>query len=159
MAEYALLTGAIVLLILGVLGCILPIIPGPPLAYGGLILLHITEFAQYSRRLLIILGVITVIVTILDYLVPIWGTRKFGGTKWGVRGATIGLIIGLFFGPIGIILGPFLGALVGELMNKSEFKFALKSALGSFLGFLLGVGLKLAVSFTILFYFIRGFFI
>jgi uncharacterized protein len=97
-------------------------------------------------------------VTILDYIVPIWGTRKFGGSKYGVRGATVGLVIGLFLGPAGIIFGPFAGAFVGELIFKDDVKYALKAGIGSLLGFLMGVGFKLAASFVITFYFIRGFF-
>lgn len=107
---------------------------------------------------MLILGAIAVIVTVLDYFVPVWGTKKFGGSKYGVRGATIGLIVGIFFGPPGIIIGPFLGAFIGEMIFKDDFKYALKAGFGSLLGFLTGIGLKLAASFTITFYFIKGFF-
>ncbi len=120
--------------------------------------LHFTSFADFSKNLLIILAVAAGIVTILDYFVPIWGTKKFGGSKYGTRGAAIGLIIGLFFGPLGIILGPFLGAFIGEMIFRDDFKYALKAGFGSLLGFLTGVGLKLATSLTITFYFIKAFF-
>jgi len=156
--DYILLTLAILLIIIGIIGCLVPVLPGPPISYGGIIILHFTEFAQFSDRLLIILAGIALIVTILDYIVPIWGTRKFGGSKYGARGATVGLIIGLFFGPPGIILGPFIGAVIGEMMFKDDLKYALKAGFGSLLGFLTGIGLKLAASFTITFYFIKGFF-
>ncbi len=156
--DYILLTLAILLIIIGIIGCLVPVLPGPPISYGGIIVLHFTEFAQFSDRLLIILAGIALIVTILDYIVPIWGTRKFGGSKYGARGATVGLIIGLFFGPPGIILGPFIGAVIGEMMFKDDLKYALKAGFGSLLGFLTGIGLKLAASFTITFYFIKGFF-
>ena len=136
----------------------IPVIPGPPLSYAGILVLHITPFAEFSKNLLIILAIVAGIVTVLDYFVPIWGTKKFGGSKYGVRGATIGLIIGLFFGPLGIILGPFLGAFIGEMIKKDDYKYAIKAGFGSLLGFITGVGLKLAASFTITFYFIRGFF-
>ena len=108
MVDYLLLAGAIILLVIGIIGCLVPILPGPPLSYAGLILLHISRFASFSTEKLIILAAITVIVTVLDYIVPIWGTRKFGGSKYGMRGATVGLIIGLFLGPPGIVLGPFI---------------------------------------------------
>ena len=98
---------------------------------------------------------VAVVVTILDYIVPVWGTKKFGGTKYGTRGATVGLIIGLFLGPPGIILGPFIGAVVGELIFKDDMKYALKAGFGSLLGFLTGIGLKLAASFVITFYFVK----
>lgn len=156
--EYLLLSLAIVLIIIGIIGCLVPVLPGPPLSYGGLILLHFSRFAEFSNRLLIILAIVAGIVTILDYFVPIWGTKKFGGSKYGIRGATVGLILGLFFGPFGIILGPFLGAVIGEMIFKDDFKYALKAGFGSLLGFLTGVGLKLAASFTITFYFIKGLF-
>jgi uncharacterized protein YqgC (DUF456 family) len=158
MADYLLLTGAIILMILGIIGCLLPVLPGPPLSFVGILLLHFSRFAEFSRERLIILAIIAVVVTILDYIVPIWGTRRFGGSKYGVRGATVGLIIGLFLGPAGIIVGPFLGAFVGELIYKDDVNYALKAGFGSLLGFLTGVGLKLAASFIITFYFFRGLF-
>lgn len=156
--EYLLLSLAILLILVGIVGCLLPVLPGPPLSYAGILILHFTSFADFSKNLLIILAVAAGIVTILDYFVPIWGTKKFGGSKYGTRGATIGLIIGLFFGPPGIILGPFLGAFIGEMIFKDDFKYALKAGFGSLLGFLTGVGLKLATSLTITFYFIKAFF-
>lgn len=158
MADYLLLAGGIVLILLGIIGCLVPVLPGPPLSYAGLLLLHVSRFAEFSKSVLLILAIVAIVVTILDYIVPIWGTRRFGGSKYGVRGATVGLIIGLFLGPAGIILGPFIGAFVGELIFKDDVKYALKAGFGSLLGFLAGVGLKLAASFVITFYFIKGFF-
>jgi uncharacterized protein len=158
MADYLLLAGAISLLLFGIIGCLVPVLPGPPLSYAGLILLHLSRFASFSSEKLIILAVVAIVVTVMDYIVPIWGTRKFGGSKYGMRGATVGLIIGLFLGPPGIIMGPFIGAFVGELIYKDDISYALKAGFGSLLGFLTGVGLKLAASFIITFYFIKGFF-
>jgi uncharacterized protein YqgC (DUF456 family) len=158
MADYLLLAGSIALIIVGIIGCLVPVLPGPPLSYAGLLLLHASRFAEFSKNVLLILAIVAIIVTILDYIVPIWGTRKFGGSKYGARGATVGLIIGLFLGPAGIIFGPFLGAFAGELIFKDDVKYALKAGFGSLLGFLAGVGLKLAASFAITFYFIKGFF-
>jgi len=146
---------AIILLLLGIIGCLAPVLPGPPLSYLGLFLLHLTKFADFSNTLLITLAAIVVVVSILDYVVPVWGTKKFGGSKYGTRGATVGLIIGLFLGPPGIIIGPFIGAFVGELIFKDDMKYAIKAGFGSLLGFLTGVGLKLATSFVITFYFVR----
>jgi uncharacterized protein YqgC (DUF456 family) len=154
--DYLLLTVAIVMMILGIAGCLLPVLPGPPLSYLGLVILHFTRFAEISKNLFIVLGVIAVVVTVIDYVVPIWGTRRFGGSKYGMRGATVGLIIGLFLGPPGIIIGPFIGAVVGELIFKDDIRYALKAGFGSLLGFLTGVGLKLAASLLITFYFIRA---
>ena len=154
--DYLLLALAIVLMILGIAGCLLPILPGPPLTYLGLVVLHFTQFADISRNLFIILGIVAVVVTVIDYVVPIWGTKQFGGSKYGMRGATVGLIIGLFLGPLGIIIGPFIGAVVGELIFKDDVKYALKAGFGSLLGFLTGVGLKLAAALLMTFYFIKA---
>lgn len=154
--DYVLLALAIALMIIGIAGCLLPVLPGPPLSFLGIVLLHLTRFADISKNLFIILGAVAIIVTIIDYVVPIWGTRHFGGSKYGMRGATVGLIIGLFLGPPGIIIGPFLGAVVGELIFKDDLKYAVKAGFGSLLGFLTGVGLKLAASFLMTFYFVKA---
>ena len=155
MADYFLLIAGIILMIFGLIGCLVPVLPGPPLSYAGILLLHFTRFANFSKGTLIVLAAVTVIVTVLDYIVPIWGTRKFGGSKYGTRGATVGLIIGFFLGPAGIILGPLIGAIVGELIFRDDLKYALKAGLGSLIGFLTGIGLKLAASFVMTFYFIK----
>ncbi|HPD64786.1 MAG TPA: DUF456 domain-containing protein [Bacteroidia bacterium] len=147
--------GAIVLAV-GIAGCILPVLPGPWLSYISLILLQFTSSHPYSVRFLIIAGVMVAIVTVLDYLVPVWGTKKFGGSKAGVRGSTIGLFAGLFLGPFGIILCPFLGAVAGELIAGKNSKEALRSGFGSFVGFLAGVVMKLGVSAFIAFHFIKA---
>jgi uncharacterized protein len=153
--DYVLLGLAIVMMIVGIAGCLLPVLPGPPLTYLGLVVLHFTKFGPVSTNLFIILGVVAIVVTVIDYIVPIWGTRQFGGSKYGMRGATVGLVIGLFLGPFGIIAGPFIGAVVGELLFKDDIKYALKAGFGSLLGFLTGVGLKLAASLLMTFYFVK----
>jgi uncharacterized protein len=155
MPDYLLLISGILLMILGIIGCLVPVLPGPPFSFVGILLLHLSRFGQFSSTTLIVLGTIAVVVTILDYIVPIWGTRKFGGTKYGTRGATIGLIIGLFFGPAGIIFGPLIGAFVGEMIFKDDVRYAVRAGFGSLLGFLMGIGLKLAASFIMTFYFFR----
>jgi uncharacterized protein YqgC (DUF456 family) len=154
--HYFLLALAIVLMIAGIAGCLLPVLPGPPLSYLGLVVLHFTRFADVSKNLFIILAIVAIVVTVIDYVVPIWGTRRFGGSKYGMRGATVGLIIGLFLGPPGIIIGPFIGAVVGELIFKDDIKYALRAGFGSLLGFLTGIGLKLAASLLITFYFVKA---
>ncbi len=155
MIDYILLTVGIVFIVVGIVGCLVPVLPGPPISYVGLLSLHFSKFATFSHSLLITLAVVTIIVTIIDYIVPIWGTKKFGGSKYGTRGATIGLIVGLFFGPLGIILGPFVGAFVGEIIFKDDVNYAIKASFGSLLGFLTGIGLKLAASLVITFYFFK----
>ncbi|MEA1886633.1 MAG: DUF456 domain-containing protein [Bacteroidota bacterium] len=158
MVDYLFFALAIAFIIIGIIGCVVPVLPGPPLSFLGLLILHFTEFAYFRINLLIILGLIAIIVAVFDYVVPIWGTKKFGGTKYGIRGATIGLLIGLFFGPPGIIIGPFIGAVIGELIYKDDFNYAIRAGFGSLIGFMAGIGLKLATSLVITFYFVRGLF-
>jgi uncharacterized protein YqgC (DUF456 family) len=160
MADILLVVLGSLFLLLGLLGCILPVIPGPTLSFAGLLVLRFTGFVEPHRveaynQLLWIFAGLAVVVTVLDYIVPVWGTKKFGGSRSGTIGATIGLIIGLFFAPPGLILGPFLGAVVGEMMAGRDQKASLRAGFGSLLGFLTGVVLKMVVSALITFYFVK----
>lgn len=160
MSDYILLILGIILMIIGIIGCLVPVLPGPPLSFLGLLLLHFTRFGSgtgtvLTNPVLYTLGAIAVVVTIMDYVVPVWGTKKFGGSKYGTRGATIGLIIGFFLGPLGIILGPLMGAFVGEMIFKDDLGYAFKAGFGSLLGFLTGIGLKLAASILMTYYFVK----
>jgi len=146
------------ILVIGIVGCIVPIIPGPLLSYASLLILQLRQDAPFTARFLAIWALVTALVTLLDYVVPVWGTKKLGGTKRGVWGATIGLILGLFFPPAGIIIGPFVGAFIGELTGGKDSGIAFKSALGSFLGFVAGTMLKLVFSFVIAYHFIVSIF-
>lgn len=158
--DYVLIGLGIILIISGILGCVLPVIPGPPLSYIGLLLLHFTERYQFTPRFLIIWAIVTAVVYALDYIIPAWGTKKFGGSKRGVWGSIIGLVIGLFFfPPFGIIIGPFVGAVIGELTAGKDSGAALKSGFGSFLGFLAGTLLKLITSGMMTWYFFRELFV
>lgn len=154
------------LLVLGVIGAIVPGIMGPPFSFIALIMIHLTKRFHYTEEFLVIMGVIAAVVTVLDYIVPIWGTKKFGGTKRGVWGSTIGLVVGIFvlpalgivlgpFGILGILLGPFVGAYVGEATGGQESGKALKAAFGSFVGFVTGTLMKLAYAFVAIFFFIK----
>lgn len=155
MSDYILLILGIIVMILGIIGCLVPVLPGPPLSFIGMILLHLTRFGQFSTPALITFGAIAATVTIFDFIVPVWGTKRFGGSKYGTRGATIGLVIGFFIGPLGIVIGPLIGAFVGEMIFKDDMNYALKASIGSLLGFLMGIGLKLAASFVMTFYFVK----
>jgi len=131
----------------GLFGSVLPIIPGPPLSWLGLLILHLTKAVQMSSTLLVITAVIAIIIFIMDYMIPAMGAKKFGGSKSGMIGTTIGLIVGLLSPiPGGIIIGPFLGAFIGEMLNKNNSKTAFKAAIGSFLGFLASTFIKFIVS-------------
>ncbi|MBN2745678.1 MAG: DUF456 domain-containing protein [Bacteroidales bacterium] len=151
--DLLLIVIGLIFIILGIAGCILPVIPGPPLAYIGLLFMHWTKFTSFSSNFLILWALIAIAVTVLDYIVPVWGTKKFGGTKYGTWGSMVGLLFGLFLGPIGIIAGPFVGALIGELIGGRNSNDALKAAAGSFIGFLLGSGIKLIASGMMAYYF------
>ncbi len=135
----------ILCLITGLVGCFLPILPGPPVAYTGLLLLHFTDKVQFTTTELLIWLLIVVIAQILDYFIPMLGSKYSGGSRWGTRGCLAGTLIGLFFIPWGIILGPFLGTFIGELLGGQETGQALKSGLGSLLGFLFGTVLKCVI--------------
>ena len=124
-------------------GCIIPGLPGVPVAYVGLWIAQAAERIDFSWQFLLIWGIVTVVVSILDYVVPAWGTKKYGGTKYGVWGSTIGVFVGLFFGAVGVIFGPLVGAILGEMISGKEFNEALRAGWGSFIGILAGTVLKL----------------
>lgn len=149
--DIVLLTVAIVCLLIGLAGAVLPL-PGPPLSFAGIVALHFTRFAQFSENLLWTLGLLTLVVTVLDYYVPVWGTKKFGGSRYGSWGSMLGMLIGLFFGPFGIFIGAFVGALVGELLTGSTSEQATKAAIGSFIGFLVGIVMKVALCLVMIWY-------
>ena len=154
--DIFLIVVGIILLIIGFVGAVIPALPGPPLSYVALLLLHFTSKHQFSAKFLIIWAVVVAIVVALDYLVPIWGTKKFGGSKAGIWGCAIGAIIGIFmFPPYGIIVGPFIGAVVGELIIGKDSSSALKAGVGSFIGFLVGTLLKIVVSVMMAWYFFK----
>ncbi|MCM1035277.1 MAG: DUF456 domain-containing protein [Paludibacter sp.] len=143
---------AAVCLLVGLAGCILPAIPGVPLGYVGLLLLQPTERVQYSTTFLLIWAIVVVVIQVLDYIIPAWGTKQFGGSKAGVWGSTFGLIIGLFVGPWGIVLGPFVGAVIFELINGKNTQTAIKAGFGSFVGLLTGTIIKLIACGMMLYY-------
>ena len=156
MVDILLTAGGGLLMIVGLVGCLIPVIPGPPLSFIGLLLLHFTRYADFSFEFLLMFGCIAVIVTILDYIVPIWGTKKFGGSKAGMWGAAIGLVLGLIIlPPLGIIIGPFAGAVMGEAFMGKKTAKAFRAGLGSLLGLMMGIGLKLAASIAMTFYFVK----
>ena len=156
MGDILLTAGGGALMIVGLVGCVLPVIPGPPLSFIGLLLLHFSKYAEFSFEFLLLFGSIAVIVTILDYIVPVWGTKKFGGSKKGMWGAAIGLVIGIFFfPPLGIIIGPFAGAVIGEAIGGKKSAEAFRAGLGSLMGLMMGVGLKLVASLLMTYYFVK----
>lgn len=154
--DFVLIGFGIILITIGIIGCVLPFLPGPPLNYMGLLLLHFTSGYQFSTNFLFTWAIVTVFVYGLDLVIPIWGTKKFGGSKYGVWGSVIGLLAGfLFFPPFGIIVGPFFGAVIGELIAGKDSGAALKSGFGSFVGFIAGTVLKLIASGMMTWYFFK----
>ena len=147
----------VVLMLVGLAGCILPFLPGPPLCYAALLIQQLQSSPPYSSDFLLTWAAITVGVTALDYVIPLYGTKRFGGTKYGMWGCVIGLIGGIFLPPFGLIIGPFIGAFAGEMIGNAKSDQAFRAALGSFLGFLFGTLLKLVACFVMGWYFIRAF--
>ena len=177
MDIFLIILGAICLL-LGLIGCVAPVIPGVPLSYAGLLLLHFTDRVQFSWQFLTVWAVIVIVIQVLDYFIPAWGTKKFGGSKYGAWGSTIGLLLGFFMGPWGIIVGPFVGAVVGELIyfnrhpqaiisgseqpasntqqaKNNNLTRALRAGFGSFVGLLTGTILKCICCGMMIVYFVK----
>ena len=142
-------------LLAGLIGCIIPVIPGPPLGYVALLLLQFTRFADFSVTFLIVTAVITIAVTVVDYVVPTWMVKKWGGSRAGIIGSAVGLLIGLFFMPLGIVVGPFAGAVIGELIANREGNVAFRSGLAAFAGFVFGTLMKLTLCLVFVYYFVR----
>lgn len=141
--DVVLLIVACLCILIGIIGCIVPGLPGTPIAYAGLWIAQATEKVDFTWQTLLLWGIVTIVVSVLDYVVPAWGTKQFGGTKWGVWGSTIGVFVGLFFGAVGVIIGPLAGAVIGELIGGKEMTQALKAGWGSFIGLLFGTIIKL----------------
>ena len=151
---------AFLLLVTGLIGAMVPVLPGPPLSYVGLLLLQWSGYGGFSSGFLWLWAAITVVISIGDYFLPALMTKRFGGSRMATAGSVLGLLIGMFFfPPVGLIIGPFLGALAGELIhNRTDNAKAFKVALGTFLAFFFGSGIKLIVSAVMLFYAVMAMF-
>lgn len=147
--DIVLLIVGFVLILTGILGSFLPVLPGPPISWLGLLMLILTKAVPNDWWFLGITLVVALIVFAMDYLIPVMGTQKFGGSRAGMIGTTVGLLFAIIFpilGIFGIIIWPFVGAFIGELLNKADHQSALKAAFGSFIGFLTGTFLKFLVA-------------
>ena len=141
MADVALMVLGALCLLVGFVGCVVPVLPGVACAYAALWTLYPTPYALASEKL-IAGGIVAVVAIVLDYVVPALGAKKFNCSKWGVFGCMAGTIVGIFFAPLGIILGPVLGAVAGELVAGKQASAALRGGFGALLGFVAGVLLK-----------------
>lgn len=145
-----------ILILLGLAGSVLPVLPGPPLSFIGLFLFALVRnfSAPLTPTLIIIMLIITIAVTVVDYFIPLIGAKKYGTSKWGIYGSVAGMVIGAFFPPFGVLLAAFIGALLVEWMVSRKKKQALRAAWGIFIGSLLGMILKLGISGIMAYYFI-----
>ncbi len=151
MPEVAVLIIGLLLNGLGILGCIIPALPGPFISWLSLFLFFLLPEHEIGTITLVITGIFMAIVTALDYIVPILGAKKFGSSREGVIGGMIGIVVGLFFfPPFGIILGPLVGTIIGDMIAGGTFTKALNSGFGSLLGFIIGTSIKLIFCIAVL---------
>lgn len=145
--DIILLALGLACMIIGILGSFLPVLPGPPISWLGILFVYLTDEVAINYWILVISGIICIITVVLDYIIPSQGTKRFGGSSYGIWGTNIGLVVGIFLPiPLGFIIGPFVGAFVGEMIYNSKDKDrALKAATGSFLGFLASTFMKFIV--------------
>ena len=152
--DLILLIIGLLLCLIGIVGSFLPIIPGPVTSWLGILLLNLTSVVEFNLNFVLITLTVAISVGILDYLIPVLGVKKLGGTRSGQIGTTLGLIIALIIlGPIGIIIGPFGGALLGEMSTKKSIQESIKPAFGAFIGVIAGSVIKFLISLTFLFFY------
>ncbi len=148
--EIFLAVAAVLLTLIGIAGCILPGLPGPPINFLALVLVH-WKIEPFSQTTLWIMGILALLVIILDYAIPVWSARLFGATPTGVRWSVYGMLLGLLFTPIGMMAGLFIGAVLGDLKEGKSPVEALKAGVGSYLGTLAGIVIKCIVALVISF--------
>jgi len=139
---------SLLLILLGIIGSFIPVLPGPPVSFIGLLVLHLTQAVPMDYLFLGVTLFVAILIFVLDYIIPSIGTKRFGGSRAGAIGTMIGLFVGIFSPiPFGILIGPFVGALIGELVfNQSDSQTAFKAAIGSFLGFIASTFMKFVVT-------------
>lgn len=152
--------GAGLLILIGVLGSVLPLLPGQPLSYAGLFLYAwYTNYEKITPTVLVVFGILTILTMLFDFIAPALGAKGYKASRLGVIGSALGAFLGIFvLGPLGIIIGPFVGGFLGEIISGRSHEHAFKSAWGSFVGFALGSLFKLAVVIGMFVYFIYSLF-
>jgi uncharacterized protein len=150
--EITIITICIIFIIGGIIGCLIPTIPGPPVAYTAMLIAHFaSERIQFSKLTLIIIGIFTALTFIIDFIFPIFGAKLYGVSKKGLACPLVGMLIGLiFFPPLGAIIGALLGAIFGELAAGKKDSQALKAGIVVFIGSMLSILFQLTVATTIL---------
>lgn len=149
----------IALILGGIAGTILPILPGLPMVFGGLLLIAwIDDFAHVGRNSLIILGILLVLGSILDFVATSLGAKRAGASSRAAWGATIGSLVGIFFGLPGLLIGPFVGAVIGELSDRRTLEQATRAGIGSWLGLLVATAAKIAIAFAMIGIFVLAWF-
>ena len=147
MVDILLIILAFIALTIGIIGCIVPAIPGPPISFIGILIMQATDKVDFDNSLLWTLFAVTLFITIIDYVLPSWIVKKTNGSRYAKIGALLGLVVGVFvFPPLGIIFGSLVGAFIGELIHSNNVSQASKSGIAAFVGFIFGTVLKLAVS-------------
>lgn len=154
--DVALIILSFLLCIIGLIGSFLPVLPGLFTSWVGLLLLHFTSYIPQNWIFLGVTLAIAILVWLLDYIIPALGAKKYGGSKYGVIGATLGLIVGFFIPiPFGVFIGLFLGAFLGEMIKSSDSKQAIRAAKGSILGFLAGTFIEFITALAFLFLYLQ----
>ena len=145
-----------ILMLLGLAGSILPILPGPPLSFIGLFLLALLKHFSppLTPTLVIILAIVTILVVVMDYILPLLGAKRYGASKWGVWGSIVGMVIGIFLSPLAMLLGAFIGAVVAEWLVGKKKGEALRAGWGVMMGTLFATIVRLGVSGMIIYYFV-----
>ena len=145
--DIILVIAAGILMIMGILGSFLPVLPGIPLSWSGLLVLHLSDLVPMNYLFLGITLLIAIIIFVLQYAIPAFGTKYLGGSRAGMIGATVGLFFGIFIPiPFAILIAPFVGAFIGEILQKSNTKTALRAASGSFIGLLASTFMEFVVT-------------
>jgi hypothetical protein len=149
--EYVLWSLAVLLVLSGIAGMILPALPGSPLLFAGLVCAAWAEdFAYVGWRTLTLLGGLAVLAWLADFIAGAFGAKRFGASNRAMVGAAIGAVVGMFFGIPGLLLGPFIGAMAGELTARSDLRAASRAGVGAFLGLVLGTAAKMALAFAMI---------
>ena len=153
--ETTALVLAIILFIAGIIGTILPLLPGPILIYGGMLLYGImTQFSTLDAYFFLLQGLVLVLIFLVDYIASAVGTTRYGGSKQAAWGAVVGTILGIFiFGPLGIVIGPFLGAVAVELLRGKDMNQTIRVGFGTLIGLLGGTIVKLGAEIIMIIYF------